>query len=526
MSDPGFTVPSAADEAKRLSEALINGKVHTNAALREEIGDDVVSEAEAKALLLAEAASTVAQNPELQRPAFGFGGFGDLDLPDDDGDQPPAVTFTGVLDDVALFGDPEPEVSADTLDRPTFSGTVASDDYPDIDYQTLATLPPPPTDTAPDPGTVEPGDDAPPWTTTAEDVPEPAGDPDDDYADMDQDAFDALGADDPLQGSGLLDSETTDYLGGDDDYSDPWAEDPAPAVPPPPSEPVKFTPPVPVLPSGADGTPTITDTTAELNPPLPPDFFDDADDFPATKEPGGPSVFGKVFGGIGGALTGLRRRITRLPRRVQIVIAAVAVTLVVVLVLSMTGTGERQDTTPVPAVPTVQPPTTGDEEQDGALIPSKVSAKCAERSTSPKEAFSAQEGAAWVCLRSHGIDGGVMNIVFPKPVILSEIQLIPGFNRVQSNGKDEWNLHRVITRIKWRAGGKTFIQEIVPARTVAVFTFPEPVTTTSMALIIQQSVDPDQTVGDTGGGASSPLGGGSPVDATAVMGLKLIGREA
>lgn len=493
-----FTPPSAADEARRLSEALINGTVSTNAALREAIGDDVVAEAEGQALLLAQTAATVADDPELQRPAFGFGGFADLDLPEDEEHAPPQVTFTDVLEDVSLFGDPVPEQSSEDIERSTFSGTVAPESGAEVDYAALADPVDPPDE--------DEDEDSEPLFGLDDDLPE---DDDDEFTGLDREGFDALG-DDPLSGTGLIDGD--DYLS---DMDDGYPDEPAADT----EEPLRFAPPVPTLPGGVGGTPTV-DTTAELNPPIPPDFFGDSGDVVLEKDDRGPSLFSRITG----FFTGLWKKFTRLSRRIQIIAVAVLVTILLVLIFGMTGTGERKNATPPPVVPITQP--TPEEDEYAALIPAKVSSKCAEPSTSPKEAFSTQEGAAWVCQRSHGIDGGVMNIVFSKPVIVSEIRLLPGYNRVQSNGKDEWNLHRVITRIKWRAGGKTYIQQIVPSRSVAIFKFPQPVTTNSMALIIQQSVGPDQTVGDAGSGSSSPLGAGKVSDATAVMSMKIIGKEA
>lgn len=170
--------------------------------------------------------------------------------------------------------------------------------------------------------------------------------------------------------------------------------------------------------------------------------------------------------------------------------------------------------------------------------------ECPDPSTSPQEAFIADEQKAWVCYRAHGIDGAILNIVFSKNVTLHEIRFTPGFNYVREpSGDDEWTKHRVVTKILWRAGGKQFPQDVPAVRSEVTFTFPEPVTTRSMSMTIQQSVSGDEATGqgqgmDPGAGAHEgafenvgPEGdGGAPsgktVDATAIQHIQLIGTVA
>lgn len=171
-----------------------------------------------------------------------------------------------------------------------------------------------------------------------------------------------------------------------------------------------------------------------------------------------------------------------------------------------------------------------------------VSASCGNGSEGSSNAFSSDETVAWVCERAFGIDGAILNIRFRHPVTLHEIKFTPGFNYVrQPSGDDEWNKHRVITRVLWRAGGKQFPQEIVPSRSEASFKFAEPVATESMSMTIQESVGPEDTVGgegqtmDPGGatgddpfqiegtGGSQGSGSKDVKDATAVQNLQILG---
>lgn len=171
-----------------------------------------------------------------------------------------------------------------------------------------------------------------------------------------------------------------------------------------------------------------------------------------------------------------------------------------------------------------------------------TSAKCKDdqgsKGLGPSKAFSSIDTDAWVCYRSMGIDGSVMNIVFREPVTLTEIRLTPGFNYVQQqSGEDKWVQHRVITRILWRAGGGEFTQEIDPQRGEVAYVFDKPVTTDSMSLTIQKSEVPEGAEEADGSDAAvfegaEQVGGageqrqttvGKLQDATAVQKLQLYG---
>lgn len=160
-----------------------------------------------------------------------------------------------------------------------------------------------------------------------------------------------------------------------------------------------------------------------------------------------------------------------------------------------------------------------------------VSSQCGEGGTETRLAFTTNQEDAWVCPRAFGIDGAVMNIQFRQPVTVTEVRLTTGYNFVrQPSGDDEWNRHRVITNMLWRAGGSQFPQEVVASREEAVFTFPEPVATASMSMTIQRSVLPSETVGegDEDSAFGSPGGdqGGNDEgvnDATAVQNVQVFG---
>lgn len=216
--------------------------------------------------------------------------------------------------------------------------------------------------------------------------------------------------------------------------------------------------------------------------------------------------------------------------------------LVVALILAVTLTG-GDDAPSQSGAPTGggqivnnDPVVPGDEVTDGTdLLTANietVSARCGDGSASATHAFSTDPSVAWVCQRVHGIDGSVLNIVFRQPVTLTEIRLTPGFDYVrQPSGDDEWNRHRVVTKLLWRAGGKQFPQEIVPSRGQAVLTFDEPVVTESMSLTIQESVPPSESAGDAtetdpfaeSFGDDTSGSGDDVLDATAIQNIEIYG---
>lgn len=164
----------------------------------------------------------------------------------------------------------------------------------------------------------------------------------------------------------------------------------------------------------------------------------------------------------------------------------------------------------LPADPTLGEPVT--------LLPKTVSANCGAGQTSPALAFSARPEEAWICPRAHGIDGAIMNIVFERTVQVLSVTVSPGYNYVAPNGKDHWNEHRVVTRIRWRLGGQEVIHTINPSRSGSTFTFnpPKGIPTTTMSLTVFQTERPDaagvEVNPETGeGGLLPPLSvGGGP----------------
>lgn len=197
-----------------------------------------------------------------------------------------------------------------------------------------------------------------------------------------------------------------------------------------------------------------------------------------------------------------------------IIMGAIGLVVALVVVV-MFGGGSTMSETPVaePGEGVVEEPIapTVDGMEPVTLLPKRVSADCGAGQTSPTLAFSNDPKEAWICPRNMGIDGQVMNIMFDRTVQVQSITIMPGWNFVAPNGKDNWNEHRVITQILWRVGGQQFVHKINPTRSGSTFTFPgKGVAATVMSLTVQRSERPNAAGAesvDTGeGGLLPPMG--------------------
>lgn len=249
---------------------------------------------------------------------------------------------------------------------------------------------------------------------------------------------------------------------------------------------------------------------------------------------------GKKFGSRFSGASGLVDKYKGAPLPVKVGIPAALV--VGLLILSTMLGGESQPpqqeaqpqaTSQAPSEPTGGPAPSDGQPQNLAPFIATVSAKCgdgADERLGPVSAFSSDESRAWVCPRTAGIDGSVLNIKFREPVTISEIRLTPGYNYVmQPSGADEWNKYRLTTKVVWRLGGQQIVQDITPDRDEVVFTFEQPISTADMSMTIMKSipaseapVSMDDSSGFPGSGSISD-GDTAVVDATAIQNVQLIG---
>lgn len=183
---------------------------------------------------------------------------------------------------------------------------------------------------------------------------------------------------------------------------------------------------------------------------------------------------------------------------------------------------------PLPAN-TVDPPPAIDNTETNAddeiLVPATVSASCGNDSDAVAP-FSANKNRAWVCVRINGRDLNVLNITFDKPVVITSICIVPGWDYVAPDGRDEWSRHRLATAVTWRMGGKFYPQPIAPTRTGVCKQFPSMITQ-EMSMTITASARPPVGEGEkhTGIGSQNSADDPSKVDeTTAISSIEIRGH--
>lgn len=160
------------------------------------------------------------------------------------------------------------------------------------------------------------------------------------------------------------------------------------------------------------------------------------------------------------------------------------------------------------------------ESAVGILAPSAVTARCPDGSTDARFAFTADKSQAWICKRALGIDGAVMEMTFPKSVVVTDVFMVPGFDYVEPSGIDRWGEHRAVTRVQWTIGSQRFIQEINPSRAGVSMKIPS-VETNKITLTIM-------TTAETSGAASGRGFGFSPdtkEDSFAISTIRITGHQ-
>lgn len=210
--------------------------------------------------------------------------------------------------------------------------------------------------------------------------------------------------------------------------------------------------------------------------------------------------------------------------RARWLLAGAAAVLAIVLVAIFSLSGGRGEA-PVPAGTVAAPPAQTENPSAAPtaapLVPKFVSASCV-GDTDAVSLFAGEKSRAWVCGRSNGLDGSVLNITFNAPVVVTEITLVPGFNYVAPDGRDEWDRHRQVTGVTWRMGGQSFPQTINPTRTGTTMKFPS-VITQEMSMTITASTRPAKGAGSGGIGKPSSDNSADVDETTAISSIVITG---
>lgn len=215
--------------------------------------------------------------------------------------------------------------------------------------------------------------------------------------------------------------------------------------------------------------------------------------------------------------------------RIAIPAAAAAIAVIVLISLLSGGASAPPAAKQGPTVPIT--PATAAPPSDGPLIPLSTKAPgCpAGSSPDPSGAFDPDKRRAWICARRFGIDYAILTIEFADPVVISQINVTPGFDFVEPNGEDHWNEHRLVTDILWKIGGIRLEQKIAPTRGPATLTVPN-LATTVVTATVRATIEPPAAPAPTEGGLPGLLPAGptdkSVNDTFAIGRIEIIGHPA
>ncbi|WP_280317187.1 discoidin domain-containing protein [Nocardia wallacei] len=175
---------------------------------------------------------------------------------------------------------------------------------------------------------------------------------------------------------------------------------------------------------------------------------------------------------------------------------AVAGALVLVLILVLVTTGGEDNSSQNVVVTqasggtplqTSAPPAT---PAAAAIQVQSAKAHCPQGGTDAMEAFSGESGKAWRCPRAYRVDGQVLTIDLGKTYQVDSIGIVPGFDAVGSDGTDQWNKYRTVSRVSYRfddANATTYTQQTLDQRNVVTTEIKPAVSASKITLTVLES---------------------------------------
>ncbi|MCX5046256.1 hypothetical protein OG921_24090 [Aldersonia sp. NBC_00410] len=124
---------------------------------------------------------------------------------------------------------------------------------------------------------------------------------------------------------------------------------------------------------------------------------------------------------------------------------------------------------------------------DHPLRPVSVSSRCPAGSTDPMQAFDSDLDTAWECVRVYGIDGQVLTVHLDHPYVITSMGIVPGWNKTNADGSDEWVKHRTVSTVKYGfddTAHSTFTEQTQSVRDEVV----TPITTPVLASVVQITI--------------------------------------
>lgn len=172
-----------------------------------------------------------------------------------------------------------------------------------------------------------------------------------------------------------------------------------------------------------------------------------------------------------------------------------AVVIVLVLVTTSGGQGNDGDAVRVVTAAAAAQPSQTQKPSESLTGSSVIEVKSAEShcpagSTPGMDAFSGQADKAWSCVRAYEVDGQVLTIDLGKKYEVDSIGLVPGWDSIGSDGSDQWNKFRTVSRVSYTFDDSdvtTYTQQTMNQRSLVVTEISPPVEASKIVLTILES---------------------------------------
>ncbi|MHC9295417.1 hypothetical protein ACRCUN_23395 [Mycobacterium sp. LTG2003] len=244
------------------------------------------------------------------------------------------------------------------------------------------------------------------------------------------------------------------------------------------------------------------------------------------------------FGAFSDATTPRKSRRLNWSRRSHRIAAAIAVAVPLVLILTLltsSGGNDKSENTPAAApaytVPTITkaapsaaaPPSAGTPDAaDGPIGIKRADSRCTAGSTDAMQAFDNDLATAWMCVPAYTTgEGTVLRVEFDNWYVITGASIVPGWNKVNADGSDEWLEHRTVAVVEYQFNDPEqtrLTQSTLNVRDDVVTAVDPPVLASAMTITIRETAAPTGPVADV---TSAPgIGGIIESDTPATGDLK------
>lgn len=192
------------------------------------------------------------------------------------------------------------------------------------------------------------------------------------------------------------------------------------------------------------------------------------------------------------------------------------------------------------SVPTVtetpaSPSPTAAVGADGPVGIKRVDSRCTAGSTDPMQAFDADLDTAWMCVPAYGVPGTVLRVEFDRWYVISGVSIVPGWNRVNPDGSDEWIKHKTAAVVEYQFNDpeETRLAQQTNSIRDEVFTpVQPPVLASAMTITVTEFGTPTGAVANTtalpgqGGIIASDIPVTGDLKDFAISSISVLGRRA